>query len=54
MMPLHVSVTVTLQIINTEYKIDHTLAKQTPWVLTIQKSPQVEILCIKIKLENFA
>ena len=32
----------------------HTSVKQTPWVLTIQKSPQVEIFHIKIKLENFA
>ena len=31
----------------------HTSVKQTLWVLTIQKSPQVEIVRIKIKLENF-
>ena len=53
MMPLYVSLTVTLQIINTEYKMVHTSVKQTLWVLTIQKSPQVEIVRIKIKLENF-
>ena len=32
----------------------HTSVKQTPWLLTFQKSPQAEIFRIKIKLENFA
>ena len=53
MMPLHVSLTVTLQIVNTEYRMVHTSVKQTPWMLTIQTPPPGGNLLHKNKTTKF-